>query len=44
MIVSCEPVLATAAGLFDVEDQVLVTESGREVLHEGVMDGLPSVG
>jgi Xaa-Pro aminopeptidase len=43
MIVSCEPVLATEEGLFDVEDQFLVTESGREPLHPELADGLPVV-
>jgi Xaa-Pro aminopeptidase len=33
MVISVEPMFATDDGWFDLEDQYLVTATGRELLH-----------
>ena len=43
MIISCEPVLGNEHGLFDVEDQFVVTRAGNETLHRPIGDELPIV-
>ncbi len=43
MIISVEPMIANEYGWFDVEDQYLVTETGRELLHEAAPEILPVI-
>jgi Xaa-Pro aminopeptidase len=43
MVISVEPMFATEDGWFDLEDQYLVTETGREVLHASAPAELPVI-
>jgi len=43
MIISVEPMFATEYGWFDLEDQFVVTESGREILHEPAPEHMASI-
>jgi Xaa-Pro aminopeptidase len=43
MVISVEPMLGNANGYYDLEDQYLVTETGRECLHEPAPEELPLV-
>jgi Xaa-Pro aminopeptidase len=43
MVISVEPMFATDDGWFDLEDQYLVTESGRELLHPMAPAELPVI-
>ena len=43
MVLSVEPMLGNANGYYDLEDQYLVTETGRECLHEPAPESLPVV-
>jgi Xaa-Pro aminopeptidase len=43
MIISVEPMFATDHGWFDLEDQYLVTETGREILHAPAPAVLPVI-
>jgi Xaa-Pro aminopeptidase len=43
MVISVEPMFATDDGWFDLEDQYLVTESGREILHPPATPDLPVI-
>ncbi len=43
MVISVEPMFATEDGWFDLEDQYLVTESGREILHPIATPDLPII-
>jgi Xaa-Pro aminopeptidase len=44
MVISVEPMFATEYGWFVLEDQYLVTESGREALHRIASPELPVIG
>ena len=44
MIISCEPMHAEPWGWFDLEDQYLVTETGREILNRPAPAEIPVVG
>ena len=41
MVISVEPMFATDDGWFDLEDQYLVTATGREILHAPAMRRAP---
>ncbi len=43
MIISVEPMIANEYGWFDLEDQYLVTEHGREILHDAAPETLPII-
>ena len=43
MIISVEPMFANRYGFYDLEDQYLVTETGREALHELAPETLPTI-
>jgi Xaa-Pro aminopeptidase len=43
MIISVEPMFAATHGFYDLEDQYLVTETGREALHELAPEELPVI-
>jgi Xaa-Pro dipeptidase len=43
MVLSVEPMLNNAYGYYDLEDQYLVTEAGRECLHEPAPETLPVI-
>ena len=43
MVISVEPMFATEYGWFDLEDQYLVTASGREALHRTASPELPVI-
>lgn len=43
MVISVEPMLGNAHGYYDLEDQYLVTETGRECLHEPAPEAFPVV-
>jgi Xaa-Pro aminopeptidase len=43
MVISVEPMFATQDGWFDLEDQYLVTASGREILHAPATPDLPVI-
>lgn len=43
MVLSVEPMLNNAYGYYDLEDQYLVTETGRECLHEPAPEQLPII-
>ena len=43
MVISVEPMLGNANGYYDLEDQYLVTATGRECLHEPAPEELPLV-
>ncbi len=43
MVLSVEPMLGNDHGYYDLEDQYLVTETGRECLHEPAPEELPLV-
>jgi Xaa-Pro aminopeptidase len=43
MIISVEPMFATEDGWFDLEDQYLVTKTGREILHDPAPAELPVI-
>jgi len=44
MIISVEPMFGDADGFFDLEDQYLVTDHGRECLHDPAPEDLPCIG
>jgi Xaa-Pro dipeptidase len=44
MIISCEPMHAEPWGWFDLEDQYLVTETGRELLNRPAPEEIPVIG
>ena len=43
MLISVEPMFAAEHGFYDLEDQYLVTETGREALHELAPEMLPTI-
>jgi Xaa-Pro aminopeptidase len=43
MVISVEPMLGNEYGYYDLEDQYLVTETGREPLHELAPEHLPVI-
>ena len=43
MLISVEPMFAAEHGFYDLEDQYLVTETGREALHELAPETLPTI-
>jgi Xaa-Pro aminopeptidase len=43
MVISVEPMFAAVHGFYDLEDQYLVTETGREALHELAPEELPVI-
>jgi Xaa-Pro aminopeptidase len=43
MVISVEPMLGNEHGYYDLEDQYLVTDSGREPLHELAPEDLPVI-
>jgi Xaa-Pro aminopeptidase len=43
MVISVEPMFATEDGWFDLEDQYLVTDTGRELLHPVAPELLPVI-
>jgi len=43
MVISVEPMFAAVHGFYDLEDQYLVTEMGREALHELAPEELPVI-
>jgi Xaa-Pro dipeptidase len=43
MVISVEPMFAAVHGFYDLEDQYLVTETGREALHELAPEALPVI-
>lgn len=43
MLISVEPMLGNENGYYDLEDQYLVTETGRECLHELAPETLPVI-
>ena len=43
MVICVEPMLGNANGYYDLEDQYLVTETGRACLHEPAPEELPLV-
>jgi Xaa-Pro aminopeptidase len=43
MIISVEPMFGHAHGWYDLEDQYLVTETGREILHEPAPEEIPLI-
>jgi Xaa-Pro aminopeptidase len=43
MIVSVEPMFGNAHGYYDLEDQYLVTKSGREALNPLAPEELPTI-
>jgi Xaa-Pro dipeptidase len=43
MVISVEPMFGTEFGWFDLEDQYLVTETGREILHKPAPEKLPVI-
>jgi Xaa-Pro dipeptidase len=43
MVISVEPMLGNEHGYYDLEDQYLVTDSGREPLHELAPEELPVI-
>jgi len=43
MVISVEPMLGNAHGYYDLEDQFLVTETGRECLHTPAPEDLPVI-
>ena len=43
MLISVEPMFAAEHGFYDLEDQYLVTETGREALHELAPETLPAI-
>ena len=43
MVISVEPMFAALHGFYDLEDQYLVTETGREALHELAPEMLPVI-
>ena len=43
MIVSVEPMFGNRHGYYDLEDQYVVTSTGREPLHELAPEELPMV-
>jgi Xaa-Pro aminopeptidase len=44
MIISCEPMHAEPWGWFDLEDQYLVTPTGREMLNRPAPEEIPVIG
>jgi Xaa-Pro dipeptidase len=44
MIISVEPMFGNEYGFFDLEDQYLVTDAGRECLNEPAPEALPRIG
>ncbi|MDF3014930.1 MAG: Metallopeptidase family, partial [Thermomicrobiales bacterium] len=43
MVISVEPMFATDDGWFDLEDQYLVTATGRQILHTPATPDLPVI-
>ena len=43
MLFSCEPMFGNDWGFFDLEDQFLVTEEGREILHKRAPEQVPVI-
>jgi Xaa-Pro aminopeptidase len=43
MVISVEPMFATDDGWFDLEDQYLVTATGRQILHTPATPDLPII-
>jgi Xaa-Pro dipeptidase len=43
MVISVEPMFAATHGFYDLEDQYLVTATGREALHELAPEALPVI-
>ena len=43
MIISVEPMLVTEEGWFDLEDQYVVTATGREILNPPARPELPII-
>ncbi len=43
MIISAEPIFVSEYGWFDLEDQYVVTETGREILHDPAPEQMPCI-